>query len=210
MAGGVMRREITAVVFDLGGVLVDWNPRYLYRKLFDDDAAMEDFLSRVCTPRWHGETDRGRPMAEGVRRLIADHPDMATLIEAYETRWAEMFRGTIDGTVEIVRELKTAGHPLYALTNFPADKFDEFEKDFDFLDAFNGILVSGREKLIKPDPRIYRLMLDRFGLEAEKTVFVDDMPVNVDAARELGLHAVRFQSPDQLRGELQRLGLTED
>lgn len=203
-------RGITAVVFDLGGVLVDWNPRHLYRKLFDDAAAMEDFLSRVCTPEWHGEADRGRSMAEGIALLCRQYPDMAPLIQAYDARWPEMFNGAIEGTVAIVNELKAAGCPLYALSNFPAEKFDEFEKVFDFIDAFDGILVSGREKLVKPDPRIYRLLLDRFGLRAEETVFVDDMPVNVEAARGIGLHAIRFQSPEQLRGDLHRLGLTED
>lgn len=202
-----MPGAIRAIVFDLGGVLVDWNPRHLYRKLFDDRQAMEDFLGRICTPAWHGETDRGRPMAEGVRLLVAEHPEMAPFIEAYEARWPEMFKGAIEGTVAIVRELKAAGYPLYALTNFPADKFDEFETSFDFVRAFDGILVSGRERLIKPDPRIYRLMLERFGLQAEETLFIDDMPANVDAARDIGLHATHFQSPDQLRGALDRQGL---
>ena len=191
--------QAKAVVFDLGGVLVDWNPRHLYRQLFAEETAMEEFLATVCTPAWHSEADRGRPMREGVRLLSEAHPGKAEIIAAYVERWDEMFKGAIDGSVAILRDLKAAGWPLYALTNFPADKYEDFEKSFDFLDEFEGILVSGRERLIKPDPGIFTLLLKRFGLTADETIFIDDTPVNVEAAARLGFDAIRFTTPENLR-----------
>ena len=171
---------------------------------------MEEFLSTVCTPAWHGEADRGRPMHEGVRLLSEAHPDKAEMIAAYVERWDEMFRGPIDGSVAILRDLKAAGWPLYALTNFPADKYEDFEKSFDFLDEFEGILVSGRERLIKPDPDIFTLLLKRFGLTAEETVFIDDTPVNVEAAARMGFDAIRFTTPENLRQAFTARGILQD
>lgn len=179
----------------------------MYRRLFTDEEAMEAFLATVCTPAWHAEADRGRPMREGVRLLTDAHPGQAEKIAAYRDRWDEMFNGPIDGTVAILRDLKAAGWPLYALTNFPADKFDDFEKAFDFLEEFDGIVVSGREGLIKPDPLIFDLTLKRFGLKAQETMFIDDTAVNVDAADRLGFDAVHFTSPQTLRGALKARGI---
>jgi len=191
-----------AVVFDLGGVLIDWDPRYLYRKLLADEAAVEEFLATVCTPEWNAEQDRGRPFAEGVAELAERHPEHAADIAAYHERWPEMLAGEIPGTVEVLADLRAAGVPLYALTNWAAETFAITRERFEFLDWFCGLLVSGEEGMTKPDPAIFRLLLDRFGLDPAATVFVDDSEANVAAARGLGIDAVRFTGPERLRREL--------
>ena len=198
-----------AVVFDLGGVLIDWDPRHLYRKLLADEAAVEEFLATVCTPEWNAELDRGRPFAEGVAELVERHPEHAAAIAAYHERWPEMVAGDIPGTVEVLAELRAAGVPLYALTNWSAETFAITRGRFEFLEWFDGLLVSGEERVTKPDPAIFQLLLDRFGLDPEETVFVDDSPANVAAARRLGIDAVRFTGHDQLRRELAARGLLE-
>jgi 2-haloacid dehalogenase len=191
-----------AVVFDLGGVLIDWDPRYLYRKLLADKAAVEEFLATVCTPEWNAELDRGRPFAEGVAELVERHPEHAAAIAAYHERWPEMLAGDLPDTVEVLAELRAAGVPLYALTNWSAETFAITRGRFEWLDWFDGLLVSGEERMTKPDPAFFRLLLDRFGLDPGATVFVDDSEANVAAARELGIDAVRFTGPDRLRREL--------
>jgi 2-haloacid dehalogenase len=191
-----------AVVFDLGGVLIDWDPRHLYRKLLADDAAVEEFLATVCTPEWNAELDRGRPFAEGVAELVERHPEHAANIAAYHERWPEMVSGDIPGTVEVLAELRAAGVPLYALTNWSAETFAITRGRFEFLEWFDGLLVSGEERVTKPDPAIFRLLVDRFGLDPAATVFVDDAEANVAAARRLGIDAIRFTGPEDLRREL--------
>ena len=193
---------VEAVVFDLGGVLIDWDPRYLYRKLLADEAAMEEFLATVCTPEWNAEQDRGRPFAEGVAELAGRHPEHAVAIAAYHERWPEMVAGDVPGTVEVLADLRAAGVPLYALTNWSAETFAITRPRFEFLDWFCGLLVSGEEGIAKPDPAIFRLLLDRFGLDPAATFFVDDSEANVATARELGIDAVRFTGPRRLRREL--------
>jgi len=193
---------VKAVVFDLGGVLIDWDPRYLYRKLLADEAAVEEFLATVCTPEWNAEQDRGRPFAEGVAELVERHPAHAAAIAAYAERWPEMLAGDIPGTVELLAELRAAGMPLYALTNWSAETFVIARERFAFLSWFDGVLVSGEERMIKPDPAFFRLLQERFGLAPEATFYVDDAEANVAAARALGLDAVRFTGPEQLRREL--------
>ena len=196
-----------AVVFDLGGVLIDWDPRYLYRKLLDDEAAVEEFLATVCTPEWNAEQDRGRPFAEGVAELVERHPVHAAAITAYHERWPEMLGGAVGGTVEVLAELRAAGVPVYALTNWSAETFGIARERFEFLEWFDGVLVSGEERMIKPDPAIFRLLLDRFGLDPGAAFYVDDSPANVAAADRLGFDAVRFTSPAQLRRDLEARGL---
>jgi 2-haloacid dehalogenase len=199
---------VDTVVFDLGGVLVDWNPRYLYRKLFaEDEAGMERFLAEVCNGHWNEQQDAGRPFAEAVALLVARHPELRELIEAYDHRWPEMLGGPIDGTVSVLSELKAAGHPLYALTNWSAEKFPVARERYDFLGWFRGILVSGEERLKKPDPAIFRLMAARYGLTPERTVYIDDAPHNVAAAEALGFRALRFTAPERLRLDLAAFGL---
>jgi 2-haloacid dehalogenase len=198
-----------AVVFDLGGVLIDWNPRHLYRKLLADEAAVEEFLATVCTPEWNAELDRGRPFAEAVAELVERHPEHAAAIAAYHERWPEMVAGDFPDTVAVLAELRAAGVPLYALTNWSAETFALTRPRFEFLEWFDGLLVSGEERVTKPDPAIFQLLLDRFGLDPEATVFVDDAPANVAAARRLGIDAIRFTGPDELRWELAARGLLE-
>ena len=200
---------VKAAVFDLGGVLIDWDPRYLYRKLLADEAAVEEFLATVCTPEWNAEQDRGRPFAEGIAELVERHPAHAAAIAAYHERWPEMLGGDIPGAVELLAELRATGLPLYALTNWSAETFALARERFEFLDWFDGLLVSGEERMTKPDPAIFQLLLDRFGLDPEETVFVDDSPANVAAARRLRIDAVRFTGHGQLRRELAARGLLE-
>jgi 2-haloacid dehalogenase len=192
-----------AVVFDLGGVLIDWDPRYLYRKLLADEEAVEEFLATVCTPEWNAELDGGRPFAEGVAELVERHPAHAAAITAYHERWPEMLGGEVPGAVAVLADLRAAGVPLYALTNWSAETYGITRGRFEFLDWFDGVVVSGEERVIKPDPRIFRLLADRFGLDPEATLFVDDSEANVAAARALGFDAVRFTDPERLRRDLE-------
>ena len=195
------------VVFDLGGVLYDWDPRYLYRKLFDDEDAMEEFLGTVCTRAWHVCQDAGRSIADAVAEAKGRHPDNADLIDAFYGRWPEMFRGAIDGTVEIMAELKAQGRPLYCLTNAPAETFPIVRSLYDYTNWFDGIVVSGEVGLIKPDRRIYELLVEVHGIRAEESVFIDDLAENVDAARALGFHGIHFVGPERLRDDLGAIGL---
>ena len=197
-----------AVVFDVGGVLIDWNPRHLYRKLFDGDAAaMEDFLARVCSHDWNLMQDAGRPFAEGVADLSARFPEHAEKIAAYDSRWEEMIAGTIDGTVAILRELQARGTPLYCLTNFSTEKFPLCRRRFDFFAAFAGIVVSGEIGMVKPDRAIYDHLVGTYGLTPSRCLFIDDNQDNVAGAHAAGLQAIRYTSPARLRRELTARGL---
>jgi 2-haloacid dehalogenase len=207
MVYSVKENNLT-VVFDLGGVLIDWNPRHLYRKLYmGDEAAMEKFLSEICTQEWNMQQDAGRTWAEAVTVLKAEYPRHADMIDAFHLRWHEMIGGQIDDTVAILQELRKRDVPLYALTNWSQETFFDTVNRFDFLSWFRGIVVSGAEKLIKPDPRIFQLLLDRYGLAAEHVVYIDDSPSNVEAAAALGMHGIHFVCADTLGAELANLGL---
>ena len=202
------RTAVEAVVFDLGGVLIDWNPRYLYRQLFDgDDAAMEAFLTGITTQEWNARQDGGRTWAEAVAELAERHPEQRDLIEAYRERWEEMLGGPIAGTVEVLRELRDAHVPLYALTNWSAETFPIARDRYEFLGWFQGVVVSGEVRLVKPDAAIFHHLMERFGLEAPSTLFIDDHEPNIGAARALGIQAIRFRDPAHLRTELTDLGL---
>jgi len=196
------------VVFDLGGVLIDWDPRHLYRKLFAGDAAaMEHFLATVCTHEWNRCQDAGRSFAEGARLLKAEHPERAELIDAYHSRFDEMIAGPIAGSIEILAELRDRGTPLYGLTNWSAETYPAALERFAFLRWFRGILVSGEVGLIKPDPRIFALLIERFAVEPQRAVYIDDVEANVAAARPFGIHAIHFTTPAKLREKLVGLGL---
>jgi 2-haloacid dehalogenase len=200
------RRRV--VVFDLGGVLLQWDPRFLYRKLFaDDEAAMEEFLAQVCTVEWNERQDAGRRFADAVAELLPHHPAKADLITAFGSRFDEMIPGTIEGTVAILAELERAGVPRYGLTNWSAETFPPLRQRFPFLSSFDGIVISGEEGVIKPDPRIFRILLDRYKIAPEEAVFIDDNPKNAEAAAALGIHGIHFRSPELLRHELQQLEL---
>ncbi|MEZ5933743.1 MAG: HAD family phosphatase [Alphaproteobacteria bacterium] len=195
------------VIFDLGAVLIDWNPRHLYRKLFEDEAAMEAFLRDVCTPAWNAEQDRGRTWREAVELLVAEHPQHRDLIQAYRERWHEMLNGPIDGSVAILERLDEGGYELHALTNWSAETFPFARERYAFLERFRTILVSGEERLMKPDPAIFELMLARIGHAAERCLLIDDSAKNVEAASRLGFDVIHFSSPAQLEAELAGRGI---
>jgi 2-haloacid dehalogenase len=196
------------VLFDLGGVLIDWNPRYLYRPLFGgDDAAMEDFLARVCPPEWNHEMDEGKPFAVAVAERQRLFPEQAQLIAQWHAGWPQMLRDEIPGTVAILRELRSRDVRLFALTNWSAETFPMARPRFPFFDWFDGIVVSGEVGWIKPDARIYRHLLDRYGLQADDCLFIDDSAANVAGAEAVGIKGLHFTSPTQLRGDLTGLGL---
>jgi 2-haloacid dehalogenase len=202
--------SIEAVIFDLGGVLLDWNPRYLYRKLFEDEEAMEQFLSEVCTMKWHEANDRGVPFEVTCAQLASEHPEHAEHIWAWGTRTEEMLGGPIDGTVEILRELAREGSVrLFALTNMEAHTYPLRRERYEFLRWFEGTVVSSAEGVIKPDPRIYRVLLERYGLKPASTLMIDDNPHNVEAAQALGMPSVLFESPEALRVALVGAGVLE-
>lgn len=202
------RRLIHAVVFDLGAVLIGWDPRNLYRKLTGDEAKIEYFLSQICTPEWNSRQDAGRPFAEAVSELKLEHPEFREWIELYHSRWHEMISGPIDGAVEILEELARARKVrLFALTNWSGETFPYALKTFPFLARFEGIVVSGVEKLIKPDPELYQILLRRYHLNSKQVAFIDDVDRNVEAARALGFCGLVFTTPDRLRGQLEQMGL---
>ena len=198
---------IDAVVFDIGGVLLDWDPRHLYRKLFDDPAEMNHFLDRICTPRWHLSHDLGADIESSCRLLAARHPGQADLIMAWWRRGEEMIAGQIDGTVTILADLKAAGIRCYALSNMEADRFAVRRHRYPFFELFDGWVISGIEGVAKPDPAIFDLLLTRYGLSPERTAFIDDSMRNVRAAASIGLVSIQFSSPDRLRHDLRDLGL---
>jgi 2-haloacid dehalogenase len=198
---------IEAVVFDLGGVLIDWDPRYLYRSLFHDERQMETFLSTVATPEWNERQDLGRPFADGIAELADAFPQHADLIAAYRARWDEMLAGEIEGATYLLEELFEVDVPLYALTNWSAETFPVARRRFPWLGRFRGVIVSGEEGIGKPDPRIFELVLSRFGLRAGRTLFVDDLQVNLDAAERCGFQTLRFTTSEQLRAHLAGEGL---
>ena len=195
------------VVFDLGGVLIDWNPRYLYRQLFDDEAAMEAFLAEVVTPEWNSRQDEGRPWAEAIESLSREHPGQHELIAAYWHRWQETLGEAIAPTVEIVDELRAAGVRLFAVTNWSGETFPIARPRYPFLEWFEEIVVSGDLKVAKPDPRIFRHLLDRNGLDPATTVFIDDSEANLRAATRLGMIGIHFVDAPALRRELVALRL---
>lgn len=194
-------------VFDVGNVLIDWDPRYLYRKIFADEAKMEWFLAEVCTPAWNIEQDRGRPFAEAVAERIAKFPDYAAEIRAWDERWIETVPAPLTDNVALLERLRMSGVRTFAITNFSAEKFEVARRHYGFLDGFEGVVVSGQERLLKPDPAIYRVLLDRHGLNAGDCLFIDDSPRNVEGARSVGMHGHHFRDSAALAGELKQHGL---
>ena len=201
-------RRPAAVVFDLGGVLIDWNPRYLYRTLFGGDtAAMEHFLTRVCSPAWNHKQDAGRSFADGRAELVREFPDARPLIEAWRERFDETMAGPIAGTVEILAALRERRVPLYALSNWWAETFPIARARFEFLGWFDGIVISGELGVAKPDARIFAHLLATYGLRADATIFIDDVPANVAAAAATGMQTILFTDPAALRASLRELDL---
>ncbi|WP_431212664.1 HAD family hydrolase [Puia sp. P3] len=203
-------KTFDVLVFDLGGVLVDWNPEYLYKNIFPSDEERKWFLSTICTLDWNEEQDAGRSLQEGTDHLVKKFPEHEAAIRAYYDRWKEMLGGPIHETVEIFRELKEkTSLRLYALTNWSAETFPVALELYEFLHWFDGRLVSGEEKIRKPSPEIYQRLAERFRIDPTKAIYVDDNLRNVVPAQQLGFHGIHFRSPQQFREELVGLGVLE-
>jgi len=197
----------TAAIFDLGGVFIDWNPRNLYRQLFDDEVAMETFLAEVTTSDWNRDLDGGRSFAEAIAALQLEHPEHADLIAAYWDRWPEMLGDVNAGTVAIVRELRGRGVRVYALSDWSAETFPLAKDVAGDLAVFEDVQISGEVGMTKADPRAFELATRRFRVDPGRTVFIDDVTANVESARRAGFTAIQFTSAEQLRDELTQLGL---
>ncbi len=190
------------IVFDFGGVLIDWNPRYLYRKIFASEEEMEWFLSHVCTGEWNAQQDAGRPFAEGMALLKEKYPKYSAQIEDYFLRWDEMMGGAVRGTHEILRDLKRRGYRVFGLSNWSHETFPLAQARYDVFGLLDGIILSGEEKMIKPSPEIYQHLLSRFNLQAENCVFIDDNAANIAVARQLGFDGIKFENAFKLLEEL--------
>ena len=200
--------KIDAIIFDLGGVLVDWNPSYVFDKMFDDEEKKKHFFDNICTADWNEKQDAGRSLHEATEELVRKHPEWKDFIEAYYGRWEEMLGGPIHDTVEIFRQLKQTGkYKIYALTNWSAELFPIALERYDFLHWFDGRVVSGEEKMRKPFPEFYQLILNRFHLKPEQTLFIDDNVRNAKAAEDIGIKTIIFSSPSQLKNELTQSGM---
>jgi 2-haloacid dehalogenase len=202
---------VNTVVFDLGGVLVDWDPRYLLRKVMPDrEAEMEALLGQVLNGAWNLERDTGDSWAEAMERNKADFPEWAEIFDIYTERWAETLGGSHEGTVRILRELKAQGTPLYALSNWSAEMFPHAEAKYDWLKLFDGVVVSGRVGMIKPNQDIFDYLLETYDLRADDILFIDDHEPNIVAARSYGIHAHHFRDATELRAELEAEGLLDE
>ena len=202
-------QTIDTIIFDLGGVLIDGNPKYLYRNVFEnDEQKMNWFLGTICTNEWNLEQDAGRTLKEGTELLIEQFPNYEALIRLYYDQWSQMLGGPITGTVALLRQLKSRNmHNIYALTNWSAETFPIAFERFEFLNDFKGIVVSGEEKTRKPFRKIYKITLDRYGITPEKAVFIDDNIENVETANKMGMNGIHFNNADQLRQNLIAMGI---
>ncbi len=198
--------HINTIIFDFGGVLIDWNPRYMYRDAFDEEAEMELFLSQVCTDDWNLQQDGGRSLAEGTRILQEQFPEHKLKIQLFYDRWEKMIKGDIPQNVAVLRRLKEK-YKLYGLTNWSAETFPIVFERYSFFQLFDGIVVSGEEKLIKPDHAIFNLLLKRYQLEASQSLFIDDNIKNIQAAKEMGFATIHVPEKIDLGIELHALGL---
>ncbi|TCJ13951.1 HAD family phosphatase [Flaviaesturariibacter flavus] len=196
-----------SIIWDLGNVLVDWSPRYLYDKIFKDSKERDHFLEHICTMEWHNTVDGGRPVKEATEQLVRQHPAWEQPIRAFYARWKEMFQGEIEGSVAILRTLKEKGFSQYALSNWSAELFEQSRCDFPFLDWFDGIVLSGAERMTKPHPGLYLVLLERFNINAATAVYIDDRESNVATAVNLGMDGIVFRDPETLRRDLKLRGL---
>jgi len=198
---------ITTIIIDFGGVLIEWNPRHLYRRFFDSPEEMEEFLDEIDFNEWNTHQDRGRPFVEGVRELSARFPHRAPLIRAYHEYWEESVGSPIQGTLEIIRKLKGLGYPVFGLSNWSRETFPRIRARYDFFDLLDGYLLSGEVQTVKPDPLIFQLALTKFNRRAEECLFIDDSPANLQTAAGLGFTCIHFIGPSQLEGELRTTGI---
>lgn len=198
--------KVKNVIFDLGGVLVDWNPRYLFRKIFSSEEKMENFLKNVCHQDWNEKQDAGRSFEEGIAELLAQHPHFKDEILAYDSRWEEMLAGDIPGTVLLLEKIKRQDkHRVLALSNWSADKFPVAERRFSFLKLFEHIVVSGRVKMKKPDEDIFLHLCQVCEIKPAESVFIDDVPANLETAKKLGFQTLHFVSPEKLKKDLHEM-----
>jgi 2-haloacid dehalogenase len=196
-----------AVVFDLGNVLIDWNPRYLYSKIFPTETEVEWFLENICDDEWNAKHDAGQPFSTGIAELSNLHPQFSAQISNWYGRWEEMLGGPLDDTVEILAELKKKQVPLFILSNWSAETYPIAEAIYDFLHWFDGKIISGEIGKIKPDPDIYKLLIETYDLTPDNTVFIDDKLANVKAAEDSGIHGIHFHNAALLRNDLAKLKL---
>lgn len=194
--------QANVVVFDFGGVLVDWNPHYLYDPYFGSREKADWFLTHICNSAWNVQMDGGKPFEEGIAERVGEYPEWEKEIRMYRSEWLKMMGGQISGMQEVVEDLKANGYRLYGLTNWAADTFALVRHTYPVFDLLDGIVVSGEEKVAKPDPRIFRILLERYHITPSDAVFIDDNKPNTDAARALGLQTILFQSAEQLRESL--------
>ncbi len=195
--------EINTIVFDLGGVLIDWNPDYVFKSVFDTKEKMDWFYQNICTPAWNEEQDAGRSLQEATEVLVEKFPAHEANIRAFYGRWEEMLHGAIEETVDIFRELKGKNrYRFFALTNWSAETFPVALQRFDFLHWFEGRVVSGEEKTRKPFKNIYEILINRYSINPQKALYTDDNLRNLEPASDLGFHTIHFKSPDQFREDL--------
>jgi 2-haloacid dehalogenase len=199
-------RKIENIIFDFGGVLVDWNPRHLYKDHFKEYSEMEHFLRTVCTDEWNAEQDRGRTLFEGTTLLQQRFPEYRSLIQLFYDQWEIMLKSDIPETVALLHKLKTR-YKIYGLTNWSAETIPIAYKRFPFFKEFDGIVVSGEEKMIKPGREIFQVLFNRYNLNAERSIFIDDNLANIKAAEEIGLYAIHFKSAGQLEERLNAINV---
>ena len=199
-------KKIDTIVFDLGGVLVDWNPDYVYKDVFEKEEDMRWFYKNICTADWNEEQDAGRTLHDATEELVKKFPEHEKNIRTYYDRWEDMLGGPIQGTVDILNHLKhKSGYRLFALTNWSAETFPIALQRYDFLHWFHGRLVSGEEKMRKPFKEIYELLMERFNIDPSRAIYIDDNFRNLIPAKELGFYVIHFQSPEQFKKELEDL-----
>lgn len=196
---------IKNIIFDFGGVLLDWNPRYLYKPYFNNDEEMEHFLADICNGEWNIRQDAGRPFAEAVKELQAKFPEYAEAIQMYDDDWEKMLKCELPESIDLLKELKSMGYGIYGLTNWSAEKIGYAFANYSFFSLFDGIVVSGVEKVVKPDRKIYEILLERYSLKPGECVFIDDNQDNVDMAKVLGINAIRFDNIGNVKEHLETL-----
>lgn len=200
--------NIKNIIFDFGGVVMDWNPRYFFKDHFNDDEKMEHFLKNIATDEWNAEQDRGRTLAEGTEIQVAKHPEWEKEIRAYYDNWTTMLKSDIPHNVEVLRKLEHSKYELFGLTNWSAETFPYALENYDFFNIFEGkIVVSGTEKLIKPDPAIWEVLLERYQIKAEESVFIDDNAKNIEVAKSLGFICIHIKEDTDLEKEMRDLGI---
>jgi 2-haloacid dehalogenase len=203
-----MNKTLDTIIFDLGAVLIDWNPRYLYRKIFKTEEEITWFLENICTSEWNDEQDAGRSFTEATEYLVAKHPEWEVPVRAWYDRWHETIQGPIHDTVDILKSIRESRqYKLYALTNWSAETFPWALNTFDFLHWFEGIVVSGVEKKRKPHPEFYQILFDRYKINPANALFIDDNLKNIEAGKRIGLTTIHFKSPEQLQDELNQYGI---